>query len=127
MFPVASERTLPGAVTRKKLLLVLLLLFLGALVPGEPLVLLSILVSNSAAPFVTPRAPRGTHTTAASGSGTRMDVHDTASTGVRSVVVSSSSSIAAFPFGRLHVLREGERETLSLSRDMFKAYHMYLW
>lgn len=83
MLAAHSEGILPDVASRKQLLLLLLLL-LGAVVPGEPF------GCNSAAFCVPYRA--GTHTI--KGSKTRMEVQDTGSTGVASVAVRFSASVA---------------------------------
>lgn len=81
-----SEGRLPDTVARKQLLLLLLLL-LGDLVPGEPFLAPCSIAGNPAASFM----PHGTCTI--KGSKTRMEGHDTGSTGVSSVAVSSSASL----------------------------------
>lgn len=85
MLAARSERRPPGAFARNQLLLLLLLL---GLVPGESLVAWSIVDSNSAALFNRPPTTRITRNRQR-----RMEVHDTGSTGVSTMAVSSRATM----------------------------------
>lgn len=108
MLAADSEWRLQGVVARKRSLLLPLLL-LGALVPGEPFAS-AVFIPYSAA-FVLPQRARGTHLSCLS----RMEVHDTESTAVSGVVVSSRTSIELLHWSGGCRCGEGREES---GRDM---------